>query len=448
MRGLLTKLGCGSYRELVAASSIIRPGVAQSGMMKEYIRRHHAPHSFDYPHPIFAEHLSETHGVMVYQEDVMKIAHHFAGLELGESDVLRRLMSGKKAQGDTFELLREKYFRNCRQRGYSDELSQEVWRQIESFAGYCFCKAHSASFAVESFQSLYLKTYYPDEFIVAVINNGGGFYRPEFYFHEARVQGAIVLAPCVNRGALETSLAKDRKIYVGFQHLHGLEVAGVAAFIANRRSGGPYRDLADFISRNELSNTQLDILIRIGAFRFTRKNKYELMWEKNALLEDRGSQQSSATPRLFGNTNGPEFKLPELTTGTYDQAFDEIELLGFPLCSPYDLLQQPERYNNGFLRADSLAEEVGKRVNILGYFVCRKGVRTKNNRLMAFGCWLDREGNYFDSVHFPPVLERYPLRGGGLYHLRGKVSTEFDFPSLEIEWMELLPQVLDGRYGD
>lgn len=446
MRGLLSKLNCSNYRELVAASSIIRPGVAQSGMMKEYIRRHHAPHSFDYPHPVFREQLGETHGVMVYQEDVMRIAHHFAGLELDESDVLRRLMSGKKAKGDTLEKLHAKYLQNCRERGYEEALIHEVWRQIESFAGYSFCKAHSASFAVESFQSLYLKTYYPHEFMVAVINNGGGFYSTEFYFHEARMQGATILPPCANHSQWSTSL-EGTVIYVGFQHLQGLERAGALALVEERLLGGPYEDLADVISRNDLSNTQLDILIRIGALRFTGKNKYELMWEKNALLGDRGSAQLTAAPRLFAATSEVTFQLPELVEGPFDQAFDELELLGFPLCSPYDLLQSPAQWAHETTLAERLVNLADERISILGYFVCRKPVRTKNNRMMQFGCWLDQAGQFFDTVHFPQVLERYPLRGRGIYRLSGRVSLEFGFPSLEVDRVELLPMREDGRYG-
>src|SRR5690606_32334901 len=140
----------------------------------ENIQRFHDPASFSYLHPVFKKHLSETFGVMVYQEDVMKIVHHFAGLDLDESDILRRIMTGKKKSSDTFDRLRKKYFEGCKQRGYSRQLAEEVWRQIASFSGYSFCKAHSASFAVESFQSLFLKAYYPIEFMAAVINNFGG----------------------------------------------------------------------------------------------------------------------------------------------------------------------------------------------------------------------------------------------------------------------------------
>ena len=279
MRGLLTKLACDNYVHLVAASSIIRPGVAKSGMMREYIHRFHHPHDFEYIHPVFAEHLGETFGVMVYQEDVMKIVHHFAGLDLDESDVLRRIMTGKKKSSDTFERLRQKYFANCRARGYPDELAVEVWRQVASFSGYSFCKAHSASYAVESFQSLYLKAYYPLEFMVAVINNFGGFYRTEIYVHEARMAGAAIHPPCVNRSRWLTHIT-GRDVFLGFVHLQGIERGVAEALLDERARRGNYRSLADFSSRVAIDPSQLDILIRIGAFRFTGFSKYELMWEK------------------------------------------------------------------------------------------------------------------------------------------------------------------------
>ncbi len=136
---------------------------------------------------------------MVYQEGVIKVSHHFAGLDLGEADVLRRAMSGKYRSHKAFEKIRDNFFDNCKQKGYDDELSREVWRQIQSFGGYSFSKAHSASFAVESYQSLFLKVYYPMEFMVAVINNFGGFYSRELYFHELKKTGAVVHAPCVNQ---------------------------------------------------------------------------------------------------------------------------------------------------------------------------------------------------------------------------------------------------------
>ncbi|HEX5626192.1 MAG TPA: DNA polymerase III subunit alpha [Saprospiraceae bacterium] len=439
MRGLLHKLRCDNYVHLVAASSIIRPGVAQSGMMREYIERFHHPEKVQYLHPVFEENLSETYGVMVYQEDVMKIVHHFAGLDLDESDVLRRIMTGKRKSSDTFRMLMEKYFRNCKERGYSEELTHEVWRQIESFSGYSFCKAHSASFAVESFQSLFLKAHYPVEFMVAVINNFGGFYNTELYVHEARMCGARIEAPCVNHSRYLTDL-EGTTIWIGFIHIQSLEQAIGKRIALERDRHGTYRDLEDFIRRVPMGREQLQLLIRIGALRFTGMSKGELMWEKNAVPEMGRSQ--AVHPFLFSD-GSESFVIPSLEESRYDQAFDEIELLGFPLCNPFDLLAEEAR---GTIPASQLRKCMGRQVNLLGYYVCQKPVRTKQGKLMAFGTWLDRDGNFFDTTHFPPEMERFPFQGRGCYWIRGRVVDDFDFASIEVSEMRKLPYVKDGRY--
>jgi DNA polymerase III alpha subunit len=344
MRGLLTKLGCEDYVHLVAASSIIRPGVARSGMMRAYIERFHNRNSFEYPHEVFKEHLSETFGVMVYQEDVMKVLHHFAGIGLDEADVMRRMMSGKKRNSEEFERLRQKYFHNCAERGHTDALAQEVWRQIESFAGYSFCKAHSASYAVESFQSLYLKTYYPLEFMVAVINNFGGFYKTEYYIHEARMCGGNIHAPCVNHSRYLTSII-EKDIYLGFIHLSGLEQQLAQEIVRQRDAYGPYKSLEDFVRRVQVASKQLDILIRIGAFRFTSMQKGQLFWEKNRVFSPTANKTTHSTPvSLFADLDAVETlliaSLPDgLEEGQYDQTFDELELLGFFLRSPFEMVE-------------------------------------------------------------------------------------------------------------
>src|SRR4051812_16171699 len=251
MRQLLKKLRCDDYITLVAASSIIRPGVASSGMMREYIYRYQHRDKIRYLHPLFQEHLSETFGVMVFQEDVIKIAHYFAGLSLAEADVLRRAMSGKYRFNNQFRLIREKFFLNCKEIGHTDELAAEVWRQMESFAGYSFNKAHSASFAVESYMSLYLKTYYPREFMVAVINNFGGFYSRELYFLELLKTGASIKQPCVNNSDLYTNIKGD-EVYVGFIHVKRLESKLIELIIEERKANGLYLQLQDFIERTNV----------------------------------------------------------------------------------------------------------------------------------------------------------------------------------------------------
>jgi DNA polymerase-3 subunit alpha len=439
MRGLLTKLKCSDYTHLVAASSIIRPGVAKSGMMREYISRFHNPDSFTYIHPIFEEHLGETYGVMVYQEDVMKIVHHFAGLEMDECDVLRRIMSGKKKTSDTFERLKTKYFNNCRDIGYPDDLSLEVWRQVESFSGYSFCKAHSASFAVESFQSLYLKTYYPLEFMTAVINNFGGFYRTELYVHEAMMAGANIHPPCVNNSMHLTHIyGKD--IYLGLIHMADLESKVARRIVQERYIRGNYHSLKDFVNRVDIGREQIELLIRIGAFRFTKLNKYELMWEKNAVFSPALKRVQHA--QLF-DTDVDTYELPIMNEGKYEQAFDEIEILGFPLCSPFNLMK--EDYGPSVLAKD-MKRYMNRRITMVGYYVTRKPVTTVNRKLMAFGTWIDNQGHFFDTTHFPPSLAKYPFRGRGLYLIKGKVVDDFGFASMEVEYMEIIPFVKDERY--
>jgi DNA polymerase-3 subunit alpha len=462
MRGLLKKLHCDNYRTLVAASSIIRPGVARSGMMKEYIYRFHHPGNFRYLHPVMEEQLKETFGVMVYQEDVLKICHHFAGLDLADADVLRRAMSGKYRSKKELERIVKKFFDNCRRSGYPEELTKEVWRQIESFAGYAFSKAHSASFAVESYQSLYLKAHFPLEFMVGVINNFGGFYPSWVYFNEARNCGATLHLPCVNRGDLKTSI-RGKDIFIGFVHVANLEYSVSRAVGEERKAKGEFSGLEDFISRTNIPLEQLIILIRIGAFRFTGKTKAQLLWEAHLLLgKNTGNPQPSTVPDpdsyrdyrdrkpetvdpfLF-HSPARQFEMPSLIRDPVEDVYDEVELLGFPVKHTYfDLLETTFR---GEVFAKSMPEHVGKKVRMLGQLVTIKYVRTVKKEWMHFRTFTDITGHFFDTVHFPDSVKRYPFRGDGIYLIYGRIVEEFGFPSLEVEKMAKMPLKKDPRAG-
>jgi len=440
MRGLLTKLRCNSYRSLVAASSIIRPGVAQSGMMREYIHRFHHPDDFEYLHPIMEEQLKETYGVMVYQEDVIKICHHFAGLDLADADVLRRAMSGKYRSRKEFDRIAKRFFDNCRDRGYPESLTREVWRQIASFAGYSFSKAHSASFAVESFQSLYLKVHYPLEFMTAVINNFGGYYKTWVYFNEARRWGARIELPCVNRSQYKTSIT-GKDIHVGFTHLQNLEQAVAHMIIREREERGDFKSLEDLLERVPAGLEQIILLIRINALRFTGKSKKELLWDAHLIL---GKQVRKDPIRELFPVRRREFKLPELEQTELENAYDELELLGFPVSIPaFELLETTFR---GEIMAREMLQNVGKRVRMLGHLVTIKYVRTKHRQWMHFGCFLDAEGEFFDVVNFPDSLLKYPYKGQGIYLIYGEITEEFGFPGMTVEKMARLPYRPDPRY--
>jgi DNA polymerase-3 subunit alpha len=431
MRMLLKKLETDHYLGLVAASSIIRPGVAQSGMMREYILRHRDPKRREYIHPKIGELMQETYGIMVYQEDVIKVAHYFAKLSLAQADVMRRGMSGKFRAREEFQKAREDFFINCKREGYPDTVTNEVWRQIESFAGYSFSKGHSASYAVESYQSLYLKAYFPKEFMVGVINNFGGFYKTENYIHEAKMSGAGILAPCVNQSEHLTTIYKD-DIYLGFIHLGELEKNTGELLLKEREANGKFKNLEDFIKRVSISVEQLRILIRIGAFRFTGKSKKELLWEIHSIL---GSQKKTNPKRELFEIEKKEFKLPVLHHHPYDDALDEIEILGFPLCSPFLLLQAPALCD---LNVQELMNHVNKNISIVGYYVTHKITRTIKGQEMSFGTFLDANGYFFDTTHFPDMLDQHPFIGKGCYLIKGKVVEEFGFPSIEVSYMEKL----------
>ncbi len=441
MRGLLKKLQCDDYLTLVAVSSIIRPGVARSGMMREYIRRFHSPESFEYIHPVMKEQLHETFGVMVYQEDVLKVCHHFAGLNLADADVLRRAMSGKYRGKQEFQRIKDKFFDNCRQRGYAEGITLEVWRQIESFAGYSFSKAHSASYAVESFQSLYLKAYFPLEFQVAVINNFGGFYHSWVYFNELRRQGGKLHLPCINRSNYKTAI-NGSDVFIGFVHLAGLEQKTALHLIEVRKQGGAFGDLEDFVRRVKPDMTQLVLLIKTSALRFTGKSKSVLLWE--AYLLWKNEKQLPEGPLLF-QADAKPFELPQLEHTLLEDAYDEIELLGFPVSISYfDMLKTRFR---GEIKAGDMADNVGKTLRMLGLSVTIKYVKTVKKKLMHFATFVDDVGEMFDTVHFPNTLQRYPFRGHGVYLLLGKVVEEFGYASLEVKKMDRLPFQTDPREG-
>jgi len=431
MRMLLTKLKAEDYLTLVAASSIIRPGVARSGMMREYILRYRVPQRRKEAHPVLYSIMPDTFGVMVYQEDVIKVAHYFAGLTLAEADVLRRGMSGKYRSRKEFQQVKDKFFSNCNQKGYADALSKEVWRQIESFAGYAFAKGHSASYAIESYQSMFLKSHYPLEFMVAVLNNGGGFYSKEFYIHEARLHGGKIEAPCVNMSRNEV-IIKKKTIFLGFGLIKEIEQGTIKTLLLLRNEHGPFTSVDDFIKRVSISLDQLTILIRIDAFRFTGENKKALLWRAYYLLGNSGKSQTK--PSLF-EPSVKKYKLPEMDQTPLENIYDQIELLGFPLASPFDLLsQRPSKYIN----AKDFHLFIGKKIRTMGYLVTIKTTRTIKGENMYFGNFIDEDGEFVDTVHFPPAAKQYPFNGRGIYVMEGLLIEEFDAVSLEVSLMKRL----------
>jgi len=439
MRMLLIKLKVDNYLGLVAASSIIRPGVSQSGMMRQYILRHRDAAYRQDIHPLLLALMPDTYGVMVYQEDVIKVAHYLAGLSLAEADVLRRGMSGKFRSRSEFLRVQERFMTSCQQRGHDTDFAASIWKQIESFAGYAFSKGHSASYAVESYQSLYLKAHYPLAYLTACINNFGGYYRTEIYVHEARRFGAQIEAPCINEGAFECVLKAERLI-LGFNLVAGLEVLLMDKICQERQNNGLYTDLQDLLKRVAVPLEQLSILIRIGALRCFDKPRKAQLWE--AHFYHHRNYQNKHENALFALREN-KFELPKLEEHPLELTFDQFELLGFPLKDPFLLLQNP--LPNKFTLVKNFDQHKGEEILTFGYLVSIKNTKTSKGDTMCFGTFLDPNGELLDTVHFPQIAVRYPFYGKGVYRITGKITEEFSYYTLEVSTLEKLPFAEDVR---
>jgi DNA polymerase-3 subunit alpha len=277
--------------------------------------------------------------------------------------------------------------------------------------------------------------------MVATINNFGGFYQTELYVHEARMHGGIIEDPCINNSFSE-AVIHGKTIYLGFMFLQSLETKTIKRIVKERQKNGAYKSLDDFIDRVPISVEQISILIKINAFRFTKINKRELLWEARLKISKVSLEDHIMT--LF-KTERINYKTPELPSTLLENAFDEMELLGYPLCSPFKLLAK-QQHNP--LRAKQLITYKNKVVTIEGYLITRKNTSTKNKEAMYFGTFLDCDGDFIDTVHFPPVAAKFPFRGPGIYKITGKVLEEFDCVNIEVISMYKLAVIEDPRYSD
>ena len=358
-------------------------------------------------------------------------------------------MSGKYRSREEFQKVKEKFFWNCvNEKGHSLELTTEVWRQTESFAGYAFAKGHSASYAVESYQSLFLKAYYPLEYMVATINNFGGLYRTELYVLEAKLHGGIIHEPCVNQSEIETSLYGN-DIYLGFHLLHGFESKNTLKIVEEKMKNGVFKDFDDFLDRVLISLEQMSILIRIDAFRFTKKDKRTLLWELHFKMKATSKNKKALLMDVEGQmldmfkVQRPKYKIPALENSIEEDTFDQLELLGFPINSFFDIIRD---VNDKSVLAENLYQYVGKVVTVRGYLIHRKNTQTKNHEAMFFGTFLDEKGQWLDTVHFPQVAANFHFRGTGVYIIKGKVTAEYDCILIEVCHMEKADVIEDPRY--
>lgn len=405
MRSLLRRLNVETFEMLVAASSIIRPGVAESGMMQEFIARHKNPARRKYLVPAMEEHLRETYGVMIYQEDVIKVAHHIAGLTLEEADLLRRAMSGKMRSHKAMEQITNKFFISARNKGLTAKQAKELWRQIESFAGYSFCKAHSASFALLSFQVAFLKAHYPAEFMASVLNNGGGFYSPAVYVQECKRLGLSVRLPCINQSEYEYT-GNANEIRIGLMAIKNLSRNSAERIISERKKNGKYVSLADFLIRTKIGYEETALLIKCGAMGCFRVTRPALLRCLDLYIHHRKILDDNYNDLFLQNTFALENKI--LTNANYsleEICRNEYDAFGYMVTRhPLDFFK--EWLNNSqLIKAKDMTKNRGRRGKMIGWYMTSKRIRTKKGEIMKFLSLEDLTGT-FEAVIFPRVYYR------------------------------------------
>jgi len=404
----------------VVVSSIIRP--AANVFADEFVRRAHGQR-YQSLHPLLDEVLQETHGIMVYQEDVMKVAVALGGFSVEDGDQLRKVLSKKHKERQLRDYQRQ-FYRGAMARGVESRTINAIWAMIMSFTGYSFCKPHSASYAQVSFKSAYLRAHYPAEFIAAVVSNQGGYYSAFAYLSEGRRMGLTILPPDINASAWAYS-GSGKTVRVGFMQIKGLQEDLVQQIIAERETHGPYRSLSDVLRRVELDYAQAKLLIKAGCFDSiaSELTRPALLW------------------RIFAAqaTKPPSFIPIPAEYSAQKKLHHELTLFGFPLrCHPLDLFREALAATPHVLAKD-LGQYVGKEVTLIGWLLTEKIVSTKKGEPMEFMTLEDQTGMY-DATVFPATYRQYChlLATNQAYVVIGLVEEHFSTFTITVKALQLL----------
>lgn len=416
MRLLQRKSRTGDFEHLVIHSSIIRP--AANKYIRDYVKRLHGE-PYKVLHPVMNEILSETYGIMVYQEDVSKVAMAIAGFTVENADVLRKIMS-KKTKTRKFDDYHRMFIEGAKKNGVSDEVINEIWEMMLSFSGYSFCKPHSASYVQVSFQSGYLKTHFPAAFMAAVLSNYGGYYSTQAYISEAMRLGINIIPPDVNRSRYRY-FSRGQCIVVGFCQIKGLSRKIHELIISERSNNGLFSDMNDFLKRCDISETDAETLILAGACDslLSADKRPVLFWQM----------------RQFFRT-GNDGEVPGLNNLSSRQFLQyQYKMLGFlTLCHPVTLIECKKKIS---CKARDIDKMTGRRMVVLGWCITAKTVSTKQGKTMEFVTFEDETG-LFETVFFPDIYARYAsmLQYHAAFIVSGMVTQEFGVSILEVEKLE------------
>ena len=411
MRLLQKKAGRGDFEHLVIHSSLIRP--AANNLIREYLRRLHGG-AWHPLHPLLADVL-ESYGILVFQEDVARVAVRL-GFSHAEADRLRRIMA-KKARHARLADHWQRFSDLAGARGISREKIRKIWEMMLSFEGYSFCKAHSASYAMVSFQAAWLKTWFPAEFMAAVLSNQGGYYSTFAYVSEARRLGLRILPPDVNQARIRWQ-GRQKRLRVGLMAVRHLGRATMHRIVAQ----APFASVRDFLDRVRPGDTEACSLIHAGAL------------DSLAGSGEQGGRAALLWRLRCWQSNGPSPALPALPPEDRHQRLrNEYRALGF-LCALHPITLIDRRRLPVTLRAAELADHVGRRVCFLGWPLCGKVVATARGEAMEFFTFEDETGQV-ECTFFPQAYQRsgHLLHSGRPLLLAGTVEKEFGATTLTVQ---------------
>lgn len=434
MKELLRRLKPSRFEDLIALVALYRPGPLGSGMVDDFIERKHGRKPIEYELPELEPILSETYGVILYQEQVMKIAEKVAGFTLSEADTLRKAMGKKKKE--IMERMREKFITGATERGVDRSLAEELFAKMEKFAEYGFNKSHSAAYAMIAYQTAYLKAHYPVEFMAALISSE--INRTEkiyLYIQECREMGIDVLPPDINESHVNFRI-DGNSLRFGLAAIKGVGEAAACAII-EARGDKPFESFYDFCKRvvgHRVNKKTVEALIKAGAFDSLEKNRKALLEGLDEAMEKaaKASKKRGNQPLLFDVMGvdvqkDHDFRLPEVEPPSHNELLSmEKEALGFYLSGhPLDTYLDRLKLFNVCSVSSLDSREEGEEVVVAGMVVSLKEITTRNGDRMAFVNLEDREGR-IEVVVFPELYKETDilLAMGEPVIVRGSVSVD------------------------
>ena len=441
MQRYLKQLKPTELEDIIAMVALYRPG--PMALIPDYIAGKQKKKRVEYLHPKLKPILESTYGIPVYQEEIMKIAQELAGFTISEADVLRKAI-GKKIR----KLLmsqKEKFIEGCKKNGIDEEVSQKIWHWIEPFARYSFNKSHATCYAIIAYQTAYLKTYFPLEFMASLLTSErADIERIGFLIGECKKMGVEVLPPDINESLENFTVAPPSKIRFGLSAIKNVGTNIVEVIVKERKASGPYRSIADFISRvssSVLNKKSLESLIKAGVFdKLAERN--QLLFNLERLLESARETQRVKTEGQRGLFDGIsqniEFKLTPATQASKAEKLSwEKELLGLYITS-HPLQDFEKILEKKVISISKISTPlINRQVKIGGIISKIKKIITRTGKPMLF-MNLEDLNNKIEVVVFPRVIERNPsaFQENKIVLVSGRVDMRDGIPKIICEYIE------------